>query len=164
MKQLNNFIQEKLKIKSDTKINDDKINTLEDFGAKYGCSISKDSTNNFYEYNILNINNKELKNKIKSFFKYNHEQYLDLYFKVQDYVEKINELDDSYRTSIKRDSDKGYIEIECKNLMTDVKYGYIKLFKKDNIISQGLNKKDKNKEKINKMLVQILDFIINENN
>ena len=48
--------------------------------------------------------------------------------------------------------------------MTDVKYGYIKLFKKDNIISQGLNKKDKNKEKINKMLVQILDFIINENN
>lgn len=165
MQQLNNYILEKLKINSNTKVdvNDNNLDNLEDFGIKYGCKNLKDSTSDNFEFNTLNIhNNKDLQNKIKSFFKLDHGQWLDLYFKVQDYINEINELDEHYRTSIKRASDEGYVEIECRNLMTDIKYGYIKLYEKDDIITQVVNKKDKEKEKIDKLLIHILDFMINE--
>ena len=167
MQLLNNYIQEKLKINSNSKIdiNDINLDTLEEFGIKYGCKLLKDSSGNNYEFNTLNIhNNEDLQNKIKSFFKLDHSQWLDLYFKVQDYIDEINELDEHHRTSIKRSSDEGYIAIECVNLMTDIKYGYIKLYKKDDIITQLTNKKDKDKEKIDKLLIHILDFIIDEKN
>ena len=167
MKSINNYITEKLKITTDTKIlkgYDGKLNNLESFGHKYNCKVVKDTSSKKYEFNTLTITNNKIKEKIQSFFKLDHSKWLDLYFTVREYVEKINNLDKKHYTSIKRDLDKGIIEIECKNLTKDIKYGHIKLYEKDNIISQVIDAYDDYKEKIDNILVHILDYIINENN